>query len=94
MKNHGKRAGILSLLCMGLGQIYNGQYLKGILLAALEAVYLFFALPFLEKGLSGLVTLGTAAQTTKGGKIIQGDHSIFLMVAGILAIVILIAFIV
>jgi arabinogalactan oligomer / maltooligosaccharide transport system permease protein len=93
MRNHSKRAGILSLLYMGLGQIYNGQCLKGLLLAALEAIYLFFALPFLARALTGLVTLGTVAQTTEGGKIIQGDHSIYLMVAGILAIIMLIAFI-
>ena len=92
VNSYSKKAGILSIFFMGFGQIYNKQYVKGILLAAFELLSILFVLPFVQHGLRGLVTLGETPQTLAEGKIIQGDHSIFLMVEGVLALVIFFIF--
>ena len=82
-----KIAALLSLLFMGLGQIYNKQILKGLSFLALELYLLiFWTVPF-QWALWGLTTLGESAQTRKGFEIVQGDHSIFLMIEGILFLI-------
>lgn len=84
-----KRARVLSILFMGLGQLYNRQYMKAFLFGAGEAVFLLFVLPFLSRGIHGLITLGDTPQIIENGVITQGDHSIFLLVMGILSILLL-----
>ncbi|MFC4303958.1 carbohydrate ABC transporter permease [Cohnella boryungensis] len=86
-----KTAGaVLSALFMGLGQMYNRQWMKGILLLAVGAGCLYGAavlgLPGYLKGLwtlgeqpSGMVKVG------KLMKMVEGDHSIFLMIKGLMA---------
>ena len=77
-------AALLSLLLMGLGQIYNRQFIKGILFLALEIyIIVFWTLPF-RWAMWGLTTLGESTQQRKGFDVIQGDHSIFLMIEGII----------
>lgn len=78
--NHRKRALILSIV-PGLGQIYNKQFLKGILFLILSASFLYVFSDLLNMGLWGIVTLGTE---------VPRDHSIFLMVEGITAIIVLV----
>jgi arabinogalactan oligomer/maltooligosaccharide transport system permease protein len=92
MGRHSKRAGMLSILFMGLGQLYNRQTAKGIVLAAAEAVYIIAFLPYTIRSIKGLITLGDTPQKMVNGKIIQGDHSIFMMVFGIVAIIVLLLF--
>lgn len=87
MISNAKKAGILSLLFMGLGQIYNGQYIKGMIFAVFEVLYIVFLVPFSVFGIHGIITLGDKAQIIQNGKIIPGDHSIILMIAGILSII-------
>lgn len=81
---------MLSALFMGLGQMYNRQWMKGILLLAVGAGCLYGAavlgLPGYLKGLwtlgeqpSGMVKVG------KLMKMVEGDHSIFLMIKGLMA---------
>ncbi|MDQ0089575.1 arabinogalactan oligomer/maltooligosaccharide transport system permease protein [Paenibacillus anaericanus] len=86
----------LSLLFMGLGQLYNRQFAKGILLFLLEVYVLIFWSKPIGKGIWGLITLGDQLQVRQRGRVLeQGDHSIFLMVEGIiylLAILLLICF--
>jgi len=77
----------LSLIFMGLGQLYNKQYLKGFTFLLLELYLLiFWTVPF-QWAMWGLTTLGETVQTRKGFEIIQGDHSIFLMIEGILFLI-------
>ncbi|WP_445505843.1 ABC transporter permease subunit [Niallia sp. 03091] len=89
-----KKAVILSIIAMGLGQIYNKQYIKGILLFAIHLFSLYTIIFRLPHALWGLTTLGEqATQLKKVGKIYQnviGDHSIFLMVEGLITIFMLI----
>lgn len=47
---------------------------------------LFWSFPF-RLAMWGLVTLGETAQTRKGFEIVQGDHSIFLMIEGIIFLI-------
>ncbi|MCE4049964.1 MULTISPECIES: sugar ABC transporter permease [Bacillaceae] len=77
----------LSVLFMGLGQLYNKQYLKGLTFLLLELYLLiFWTVPF-QWAMWGLTTLGETVQTRQGFEIIQGDHSIFLMIEGILFLI-------
>lgn len=77
----------LSLIFMGLGQLYNKQYLKGVAFLVLELYLLiFWTVPF-QWAMWGLTTLGETVQTRQGFEIIQGDHSIFLMIEGILFLI-------
>ena len=67
---------------MGLGQMYNRQWIKGILLLVLEISYLGVFYDLFNMGLWGIVTLGTKPFR---------DHSIQLLAEGIIALI-LIAF--
>lgn len=87
MKSHAKISTILSLLFMGLGQIYNRQYMKGLLFICLEIyIVVFWSLPF-RNAMWGLTTLGETTQKRIGFKIQPGDHSIFLMIEGIIFLI-------
>ncbi|WP_335870034.1 carbohydrate ABC transporter permease [Bacillus sp. 2205SS5-2] len=77
---HRKTALALSVI-PGLGQLYNKQSLKGGSFLILAAAFFYVFYDLLNMGLWGIFTLGE--QTPR-------DHSIFLMVNGILAIIILI----
>ncbi len=92
MNSHSKKAGLLSILFMGLGQFYNRQFAKGLFLALIELVYIIFLSPFLAHGLWGIATLGETPQKMAGSKIIQGDHSIYLLIIGIISIILIFIF--
>lgn len=55
----------------------------------IELFYIIFLLPYTVSSIRGLITLGDTPQKMVNGKIMQGDHSIFLMVFGIVALVVL-----
>ncbi|MCM3124907.1 sugar ABC transporter permease [Mesobacillus sp. AQ2] len=78
--NHRRIATALSII-PGLGQLYNKQYLKGITFLILTGAFFGVFSDLLNMGLWGLFTLGE--QTPR-------DHSIFLLVEGILALIVLI----
>jgi arabinogalactan oligomer / maltooligosaccharide transport system permease protein len=78
--NHRRIATALSII-PGLGQLYNKQYLKGITFLILTGAFFGVFSDLLNMGLWGLFTLGE--QTPR-------DHSIFLLVKGILALIVLI----
>ena len=77
--NHSKTAAVLSLLPGG-GQIYNKQWLKGLLYLIATVSFAFAFGDLLNIGLWGIVTLGEQ---------IPRDNSVFLLAEGILAIIIL-----
>ncbi|HAQ08289.1 MAG TPA: sugar ABC transporter permease, partial [Bacillus bacterium] len=65
----------------GIGQLYNKQYVKGIAFLILTGAFFGVFADLLNMGLWGLFTLGEK---------IPRDHSIFLMVEGILAVIVLV----
>lgn len=73
--------GILSGLYMGLGQLFNRQYLKGILYLIFHTFLILWVFPYIYWGIEGLITLGSVPMQ---------DHSLFLMVYGILSIIALV----
>ncbi|MFX3633069.1 MAG: ABC transporter permease subunit [Candidatus Pristimantibacillus sp.] len=81
---------VLSIVLAGLGQMYNRQWIKGLLFLAigLTGLYLFFF--ELYDYLTGLITLGEQpsgfAKVGKLTRMVEGDHSIFLMVKGLVAL--------
>ena len=78
-----KRVKLVSCLFMGLGQIvYLKNYVMGIFYAAIELITLL-CLPGIVNKLIGLVTLGTENLSVP---VTQRDHSIFMMIDGILVI--------
>ncbi|MCK0471219.1 carbohydrate ABC transporter permease [Halalkalibacter sp. APA_J-10(15)] len=80
-KNHNpKKALVLSLLFAGLGQLYNKRYVKGIAFIILELAFIVTFKDFIHLGLWGISTLGTIPGT---------DHSIFLLVYGLVSIILL-----
>lgn len=88
-KHSAKISAWLSLLFMGLGQIYNRQYVKGAFFAIVELITLIvWRKPFID-GMWGLITLGEQTQVRQRGRVvIEGDHSIFLMIEGIIILLI------
>ncbi|GAF12369.1 maltose/maltodextrin ABC transporter, permease protein MalF [Bacillus sp. JCM 19045] len=84
---HARRSTLLSILFMGFGQFYNRQLVKGLLFVSME-IYLiaFWTLPF-RNAMWGLYTLGESVQTRVGFTIVPGDHSIFLMIEGIIFLI-------
>ncbi|CCQ98359.1 putative arabinogalactan oligomer transport system permease protein ganP [[Clostridium] ultunense Esp] len=86
-------ASVLSTIGMGLGQVYNGQIVKGILYLLLEIyVLIFWTHPFLQ-AMWGLITLGDTPQKRARGRIVvEGDHSIFLMIGGLIFLLLFLLF--
>ncbi|HZG86346.1 sugar ABC transporter permease [Paenibacillus sp.] len=93
MHQHGRNAVALSVLAMGLGQMYNRQLIKGILMLAVHVFGIYTALFRLPHAVWSLATLGeTETQMKKVGKMYQqimGDHSIFLLIEGLITVFIL-----
>ncbi|MBN6206156.1 sugar ABC transporter permease [Ralstonia pickettii] len=70
---------ILSIVFAGLGQLYNRRFLKGITFIIIEIAFLVTMLESINYGLWGLRTLGTIPGT---------DHSIRLLVLGVLSLIV------
>ncbi|WP_027339618.1 carbohydrate ABC transporter permease [Halonatronum saccharophilum] len=66
----------LSAVFMGLGQLFNKQYIKGSIFILYTLSLLFTTVDKFASSLKGLVTLGTTPIE---------DHSLFLMIEGIVA---------
>lgn len=87
--NRGKKSALMSAIFMGLGQLYNKDYVKGAFFALIETFLLLFSIPYFKKAIWGLTTLGEKALYYENG-IAKGDHSIILLIQGIIAIIVLI----
>ncbi|MEI3598031.1 MULTISPECIES: carbohydrate ABC transporter permease [unclassified Oceanobacillus] len=70
---------ILSIVFAGFGQLYNRRYLKGTIFIIMELAFLVAFLESINYGLWGLRTLGTIPGT---------DHSIRLLVLGVLSLIV------
>lgn len=71
-------------LIMGATQLINKQWIKGAFLLSVQCLFIAY-LPQIISDIKGLITLGEIAQTREGFKIIQGDHSIFMLVEGVIS---------
>lgn len=76
---HRRTATLLSII-PGVGQLYNRQFVKGIIFLVLASSFFIVFSDLINMGLWGIVTLGTE---------VPRDHSIFLLVKGIIAIIII-----
>ncbi len=85
-----RRAPVASVCFMGLGQVlFLKQYLRGFTLMAFEVI-LILAHSSIFKGLKGLVTLGDPHPELP---VKMRDHSIFMMINGLIILIILAIFI-
>jgi arabinogalactan oligomer/maltooligosaccharide transport system permease protein len=69
-----------SSICMGLGQIINGQIIKGILYLSFFVFCILYPIPFSYYCIEGMITLGSVPMQ---------DHSLFLLVYGILGLIVM-----
>ncbi|QMV40624.1 carbohydrate ABC transporter permease [Cohnella cholangitidis] len=96
MTKHTPQATLLSVLFMGLGQWYNRQFVKGLLFALVEIAGIYWIATRLATSVRGLITLGdTPRGMVKIGrefKPVAGDHSIFMMVEGLIALIFVLLF--
>lgn len=73
-------ATILSIICPGLGQLYNRRFFKGIFILLLAISFIVTTWNYIDIGLWGIFTLGT---------IPQKHHSIQLLLQGLITLIIL-----
>lgn len=77
---------------MGLGQLYNRQIVKGLILLGLHLVGIVLTITTLAASIKNLITLGdTPSHMEKVGRMyknVPGDHSIFLMIYGLAAVMV------
>lgn len=79
-RNQRYMAAILSAIYMGVGQLYNGQWAKGIIFILYHTFIALTSIPVLVKNLRGLITLGDTPMK---------DNSLFLLVYGIVSVLLL-----
>ncbi|HEY2493465.1 MAG TPA: ABC transporter permease subunit [Paenibacillus sp.] len=94
MNRYRNKATILSLISMGLGQIYNRQFIKGLVYLLIEAYAIIYFSSNLGRSLWGMVTLGDTPRMRVNGKWIDGDHSIFILIQSLITILLLIIFVI
>lgn len=95
-RQHRMTAAVLSVVLQGLGQLYNRQWIKGICFLILEGVGLAYLIPRLNQAVWGVWTLGEQTQRfvkVNGSTVLQqGDHSIFLLLNGIIVLLVFFVF--
>ena len=94
MDRHRNKATVLSILCMGLGQLYNRQSIKGLLFLILEVFGVTYLVNNLPRALWGIVTLGDTPRMLVKGKWVDGDHSIFILISSLITLLFLVVFII
>lgn len=93
MRQHRTTAAVLSAICMGFGQLYNRQWIKGVILSLLGMASLYFFITNLGHALWGIITLGEKGnhfEKVNGlTKLVAGDHSINLLIEGLIVLILL-----
>ncbi|MBP2001568.1 arabinogalactan oligomer/maltooligosaccharide transport system permease protein [Paenibacillus shirakamiensis] len=91
-------ASVLSIVGMGLGQIYNRQYIKGILFLIVDILGLTYFISSLGNAIWGITTLGDRAnhlvKVNGVSKMVAGDHSIIIMIQSLIILLALVAFVI
>jgi len=81
---------------MGLGQLYNRQWIKGVLFLLAHITGITLITTVLSSHIVGFFTLGDQGQhLVKVGKIyknVPGDHSIFMMIYGLLSMMVVLLY--
>ncbi len=95
---------VASAIVWGAGQLMNKQYIKGIIFFLIQLSIMMtefttgnFGIPFscrenggfFVKGIWGIITLGTKPRELTLAGVTEGDHSIILMIRGIIVVLIL-----
>jgi arabinogalactan oligomer/maltooligosaccharide transport system permease protein len=83
-----QKAGIFSAIIWGSGQVYNRQYIKGIILFLIQAL-IILRWRFFNDNLWGLITLGETETVLKDGLVLHGDNSIVLLILGLIALTVI-----
>lgn len=98
MQRKGTISAILSTIFMGLGQIYNRQFIKGIIFILVEAACVYYFINNLGRALWGVVTLGdTPSHLEKVNgiaKMVAGDHSIYILIQSLITLLVLALFLI
>lgn len=94
MNKHRNNATILSILAMGLGQLYNRQFIKGIIFLLFEAVSGYYFIQNLGRTFWGIATLGEVPRRLIKGKWVDGDDSIVILVTSLITLIFLAIFII
>ncbi|KAA8999666.1 sugar ABC transporter permease [Paenibacillus spiritus] len=98
MKRHRTIAAILSTIFMGLGQIYNRQFIKGLIFLAAEAGSLVYFINKLGDAFWGMRTLGEKTQHFEKvngiAKLVKGDHSIFILIQSLIVLIFFVLFLI
>jgi len=98
MRQHRTIAAVLSAICMGLGQLYNRQWIKGILLLIVGVFSLYYFINNLGDAIWGMATLGDQgshlAKVNGLTQMVAGDHSINLLIEGLISVMMLAVFLV
>ncbi|USB33673.1 sugar ABC transporter permease [Paenibacillus sp. YPG26] len=103
MDRHRTRATLLSILSLGLGQIYNRQYVKGAIFLLVEVLGIAYFINYLSFAFWGIITLGEtptgfvkvkSASGMMVSKLVQGDHSIIIMIQSLITLLFLVLFII
>lgn len=97
MRRMSLTASIMSLIAPGLGQLYNRQFIKGLVFLVIDALGLWYFINNLPRAVWGIVTLGEQKQgMQKVGKLtvmVAGDHSIQLLVQGLIIVIFFLMFV-
>lgn len=85
-----KKITVASVIFMGLAHIvYLKQYIKGILFALMEIVFLVLS-PTIIAGISNMITLGTPKPDLP---VTQRDNSIFMLIDGVMILALVLLFV-
>lgn len=79
----------MSAIVWGSGQIYNRQFIKGIILFLIQLICVI-SWRFFNDGLWGLFTLGEVETVVKNSLVYHGDNSIVLLIKGLICLVTLV----
>lgn len=91
MRQHRTTAAVLSAICMGLGQLYNRQWIKGVILLIVGISSLYYFINNLGDAIWGMTTLGEQGshlEKVNGlTQMVAGDHSINLLIEGLITMI-------
>lgn len=93
MDRHRNKATLLSVISMGLGQIYNRQFIKGFLFLLIEAYGIFYFGSNLYRAVWGVVTLGETVRNTATKPVTVGDNSIIILIQSLIILLFFVLFI-
>ena len=89
---HGDWKTRISYLVMGFGSMARGQWLRGLLFFAFQAVFILYMAFFGLDYLRALPTLGTVETTLINRVTVYGDNSFLILLYGVLTVLLILAY--